>query len=195
VLTWTLIPIHLRPKIFLLATFLLAIFQLQTRALIRRCIFLTIQILIVLFKVPRTTSMYTSKSSRSLLVPTDSSISSRSLLVPADTPYTLDPQASIFAKRKYKPVARKIRPVIADLPDKFRITRNIVGDPLADMPQLSPNPPPFVPTGRYNAECRAIIDRVHPGDFLWPQERELMHTSCAFKPRICVERFTARSIP
>jgi len=126
-------------------------------------------------QVPRTTLMYTSKSSHSLLVPTDSSISSRSLLAPADTPYTLDPQASIFAKRKYKPVARKVRPVIAALPDKFRITRNIVGDPLADMPQLSPNPPPFVPTGRYTAECRAIIDRVHPGDFLWPQERELMH--------------------
>jgi len=126
-------------------------------------------------QVPCTTSMYSSKSSRSFLVPTDSSISSRSLSVPADTPYTLDPQASIFAKRKYKPVARKIRPVIADLPDKFRITRDIVGDPLANMPQLSPNPPPFVPTGRYTAECRAIIDRVHPGDFLWPQERELMH--------------------
>lgn len=126
-------------------------------------------------QIPCTNSMYTSTSRSSLSVHTNSSISKRSLLVPIDTPYTLDPQASTFANRKYKPVARKIRPVIADLPDKFRITRAIVGDPLADMPQLSPNPPPFVPTGRYTSENRAIIDRVHPGDFLWPQERELMH--------------------
>ena len=126
-------------------------------------------------QIPCTNSMYASTSRSSLSVHTNSSISKRSLLVPIDTPYTLDPQASTFANRKYKPVARKIRPVIADLPDKFRITRTIVGDPLADMPQLSPNPPPFVPTGRYTSENRAIIDRVHPSDFLWPQERELMH--------------------
>jgi hypothetical protein len=126
-------------------------------------------------QIPCNTSMYTSTSRSSSSVRTNSSISPQTLLVPVDTPYTLDPQASTFANRKYKPVARKIRPVIADLPDKFRITRNIVGDPLADMPQLSPNPPPFIPTGRYTTENRAIIDRVHPGDFLWPQERELMH--------------------
>jgi len=96
--------------------------------------------------------------------------------------YPLDPtntrleQVSTFAtKRKYKPVALKVRPVLADLPDKFRITRNIIGDPLADMPQLSPTPPPFKPTGRYNESNRAIIDKVHSGDFLWPGERELMH--------------------
>jgi len=65
---------------------------------------------------------------------------------------------STFAARKYKPVARKIRPVIAELPDKFRIIRNIVGDPLADMPTLSPNPPPFEPTGRYTAANRDLID-------------------------------------
>jgi len=53
--------------------------------------------------------------------------------------------------------------------------RNIVGDPLAGMPTLSPVPPPFTPTGRYTADNRAIIDKVHAGDFLWPQERALMH--------------------
>ena len=43
------------------------------------------------------------------------------------------------------------------------------------MPTLSPNPPPFTPTGRYTADNHAIIDKVHAGDFLWLQERELMH--------------------
>jgi hypothetical protein len=65
--------------------------------------------------------------------------------------------------------------VLAELPDKFRITRNIVGDPLADMPTLSPNPPPFQPTGRYTTERRDIIDKVHPEGFLWMEERKLMH--------------------
>ena len=76
----------------------------------------------------------------------------------------------IYGARKYKPVAQKIRPVLAELPDKFRIQRKIIGDPLANMPTVSPNPPPFQPTGCYTAERRDIIDKVHPEGFLWPQE-------------------------
>ena len=76
---------------------------------------------------------------------------------------------------KYKPVALKTRPVIQELPDKFRIKREIIGDPLADMPELSPNPPDFVPKGRYTEECKEKIDSVHEGDFLLPEERKLMH--------------------
>jgi hypothetical protein len=77
----------------------------------------------------------------------------RLLLFPINSPNTPLEQVSTFAaKRKYKPVALKVRPVLADLPDKFRITRNIIGDPLTDMPQLLPMPPPFQPTGRYTEE-------------------------------------------
>ncbi|ETW82044.1 hypothetical protein HETIRDRAFT_244306, partial [Heterobasidion irregulare TC 32-1] len=72
--------------------------------------------------------------------------------------------------RKYKPVALKVRPVLADLPDKFRIVRNIRGDPLADLPTLTPNPPPFKPTGRYTSERHDLINQVHSSDFLWPAE-------------------------
>ncbi|THH15802.1 hypothetical protein EW146_g4737 [Bondarzewia mesenterica] len=78
-------------------------------------------------------------------------------------------------KCKYKPVAQKVRPILAELPNKFCIIRNISGDPLADMPYLSPNPPPFTPFSRYTSEHRDIIDNVHPGDFLWPAECDLMH--------------------
>ena len=83
--------------------------------------------------------------------------------------------SSLLGKKKYKPVAQKIRAVAADLPDKFRIERNIIGNLLAEMPSLPTNPPSFTPTGRYTTERRDIIDRAHDDDFLWPQERDLMH--------------------
>ena len=76
---------------------------------------------------------------------------------------------------KYKPVALKTRPVIQELPAEFRIKREIIGDPLAEMPKLSPNPPEFVPTGRYTEERRDKMEKAHGGDFLLPEERKLMH--------------------
>jgi len=82
---------------------------------------------------------------------------------------------AVYAGKKYKPVAIKVRPVETELPSRFRITRNIKGDPLRDMPALSPQPPPYTPTGRYTEERKAVIDRAHPGDFLLPAERDLMH--------------------
>ena len=85
------------------------------------------------------------------------------------------PAAFAAQKKKYKPVAQKVRPVITTLPDKFRIIRNITGDPLENIPKLNPNPPTFTPTPRYTLERKAIIDKNHPGDFLWPEERKLMH--------------------
>jgi hypothetical protein len=51
------------------------------------------------------------------------------------------PPMATYAKKKYKPVAQKVRPVLDSLPVKFRIVRQIQGDPLANMPILSPNPP------------------------------------------------------
>jgi hypothetical protein len=82
---------------------------------------------------------------------------------------------SVFAGKKYKPVAQKIRAVLADLPEKFHIVRKIVGDPLADMPSLPKIPPPFEPTEHYTLERKQRMDANHPAGFLWPAERELMH--------------------
>src|ERR1700726_2423104 len=78
-------------------------------------------------------------------------------------------------KKKYKPVIQKVHPILGELPDKFRICRNIVGDPLLNMPQLDPNPPPFQPTGRYTQDRKEKLDKVHNTDFLWDKERDLMH--------------------
>ena len=97
----------------------------------------------------------------------------------SDTPiYSLvdaRPPLAIFAGKKYKPVALKVRPVETKLPSRFQILRDIRGDPLKHIPQLPTQPPPFVPTGRYTAEHMEIINRMHAGDFLLPEEKALMH--------------------
>ena len=125
-----------------------------------------------------------------------SSPANDTFLVPSSTVYPIDPvfrydsthfqvhadsnalcsatPTYLSSKKKYKPVAKKVKPVLAPLPDNFRIHRNIVGDPLATMQPLSPHPPDFVPTGRYTTERKQIIDELH-GDFLWPEERKLLH--------------------
>ncbi len=85
------------------------------------------------------------------------------------------PKQVFAATKKYKKVADKIRPVYQELPDKYRIVRDIKGDPLKNMPMLSKQPPEFVPTGRYSRERKEQMDIVHGGDFLWEEERKLVH--------------------
>ena len=76
---------------------------------------------------------------------------------------------------KYKPVALKTKPVIQELPAEFRIQREILGDPLEEMPCLSTEPPEFEPTGRYTQERMEKMDKAHEEGFLWKEERKLMH--------------------
>ncbi|KIY44613.1 hypothetical protein FISHEDRAFT_21112, partial [Fistulina hepatica ATCC 64428] len=51
--------------------------------------------------------------------------------------------------KRYKPVAKRTYPVKQTTPEEFQVVRNITGDPLENMPKLSPHPRPFTPTGRY----------------------------------------------
>ena len=81
---------------------------------------------------------------------------------------------NLATKKKYKPVALKVRPVIGELPAKFRIIRHIIGNPLLGLPILPTQPPSFTPTGRYTQERRDLFDKLKPG-FLWPVEQDLMH--------------------
>ena len=92
-------------------------------------------------------------------------------------PSSTAPFQSTFAatKKKYKPVSKKTRPIYGELPEKYRIVREITGDPLADLPALNPNPPAFSPTGRYTEERMKLFDAAHRPGFLWPAERNLMH--------------------
>src|SRR5271170_544295 len=80
----------------------------------------------------------------------------------------------LSTKKKYKPVALKVKPHIGTLPDKFRIIRTIIGDPLANLPTLPTNPPTFTPTGRYTQERKELFDKINSG-FLLPAERDLLH--------------------
>jgi hypothetical protein len=66
----------------------------------------------------------------------------------------LAPYTDLFlsAKKKYKPVAKKVHPVIGELPKRFCIEHKIIGNPLDDLPTLNPNPPPFIPSNRYTLE-------------------------------------------
>ena len=94
-----------------------------------------------------------------------------------DAPSTLeDAPTSINLKtgKKYKPVALKTRPVLGELAEKFRIIRNVKGDPLEHLPVLNPNPPKFTPCGRYTQERKELFDKANEG-FLWPAERDLLH--------------------
>ena len=93
---------------------------------------------------------------------------------PLSTFAAIVPQPKKIPKKKYKPVALKVRPIIGELPDKYRIVRQIIGDPLANLPILDPNPPEYKPCGRYTADRKAIFDRNNPG-FLLDEERKLLH--------------------
>jgi len=79
-----------------------------------------------------------------------------------------------FAK-KYKLVALKVKPVLGTLPERFRIIRDIKGDPLKDLPILLERLPDFIPKGRYTAERKEKLNMTHGLEFLWPEERKLMH--------------------
>ncbi len=59
---------------------------------------------------------------------------------------------AVLVTKKYKPVALKTKPVLTTLPSNFRIIRDIKGDPLEGIPELSPYPEDFKPTGRYSLE-------------------------------------------
>jgi hypothetical protein len=70
-----------------------------------------------------------------------------------------------IGKKKYKPVAKKVKPIGAMLPEEFCIVKNIQGDPLVDLPILFPFPIDFLPTGCYNQASFNIIKKNHLHSF------------------------------
>lgn len=94
-----------------------------------------------------------------------------------DTPNLAEPSLSTYVvlKKKYKPVAQKIYPIIGEVPEHFRIVCNIKGDLLTNMPPLFPHPPLFTPTGRYTLKRCNLMDRAHSKAFLLPAEHDLLH--------------------
>ena len=80
----------------------------------------------------------------------------------------------IVRKKKYKPVAQKVRPVVMQLLGKYRIVREIQGSLLENMLVIEKVLPPFKPMGRYTEEHKEVLEKAHPG-FLWEGEMELLH--------------------
>ena len=80
----------------------------------------------------------------------------------------------VVVRKKYKKVANRVRPISTALPDKYRIIRNITGDPLADLPTLPTHPPDFTPGTRYTQE-RHNKYNINPDKFLWTEEEKLGH--------------------
>lgn len=76
---------------------------------------------------------------------------------------------------KYKPVDKKVKPVLGTPGEEFRIKREIKGDPLAELPELPTNPPEWTPCGRYTVERKEAMEKAHGKDWLWPQEMALLH--------------------
>nr|GAT43393.1 predicted protein [Mycena chlorophos] len=94
---------------------------------------------------------------------------------PPDPEREVPETVSVLAGKKYKPVGLKVRPVYTELPDKYRIRREIKGDPLAGMPALKPKPPKYAERrGRYTRERMEDMERRH-GGFLLRQELDLLH--------------------
>jgi len=58
----------------------------------------------------------------------------------------------VKAKRTYKPVAQRVRPVATTLPSSARVIRQFPEDPLLTLPSVPTQPPPFTPTERLTLE-------------------------------------------
>lgn len=86
---------------------------------------------------------------------------------------TSQDECPVIRAFKYKPVAKKVRPVATDTPAEFRVERRMVGDPLADLPKLPVHPPEGEPGTRLTKERGEKFD-WDPGGFLWPEELKLV---------------------
>ncbi len=77
--------------------------------------------------------------------------------------------------KKYKPVAKKVKLLVTELSEHFRIVHNIISNPLENLPILPTRPSNFEPCGCYTFEHMQLIDKAHPKGFLLPKEQKLMH--------------------
>ena len=72
----------------------------------------------------------------------------------------------------YKRVDKKVHPVSGTFPEEARVTRHFPENPLDSLPELSPNPPDFIPTERLTWERMKDIN-LNPTNFLWSEEEKL----------------------
>jgi hypothetical protein len=64
---------------------------------------------------------------------------------------------------------------MGELPKKFRIEREIIGNPFDDSLVLYPDSPPFITTDFYTLVQRHQPNTNYPCSFRWPAEKDLIH--------------------
>jgi hypothetical protein len=67
------------------------------------------------------------------------------------------PPLAIFAGKKYKPVALKVRPVETELPSQFCIICDIKGNPLENIPELPMHPQDFQADGSLHTRAKRAV--------------------------------------
>jgi hypothetical protein len=72
----------------------------------------------------------------------------------------------------YKPVHKRMKPVPATFPSEATVTRRIPRDPLLTLPELSRNPPEFIPSDKLTRERMKIMN-INPQGFLSSEEEKL----------------------
>ncbi|KAG5349481.1 hypothetical protein C0989_003530 [Termitomyces sp. Mn162] len=72
----------------------------------------------------------------------------------------------VQVKKNYKPITMKTKPVTGHVSKDFQIEQHIIGNPLAKMPPLNPNLPPFIPTQQFTSEKQAKLVKDHNTGFL-----------------------------
>ncbi|KIN92682.1 hypothetical protein M404DRAFT_36837 [Pisolithus tinctorius Marx 270] len=75
----------------------------------------------------------------------------------------------IYHVLKYKPVARKVRPVPTSMPAEFQVEHREAEDPLADLPVLPTHPPLFMPGsfGLWKLDLVQWLVREQEDAFAW----------------------------
>jgi hypothetical protein len=73
----------------------------------------------------------------------------------------------------YKPVARKVRPVIAPLDEEFHITCTLPDNLIPRLVPFPSHPPDFVPGEHFTQEHADSLD-LDPANWLWPDEVKLV---------------------
>ena len=101
--------------------------------------------------------------------------STQSVLSPSHVSALLNTYSFDFTSHSltYKPVAKKVRPVLAPLEEEYRVLCRLPDDPLAGLKTLPTNPPDFVPGQRFTQECANALD-LNPAQWLWPEEIKLV---------------------
>ena len=96
--------------------------------------------------------------------------STQSVLSPSHISALLNTYSFDFTSHSltYKPIAKKVRSVLAPLEEEYHVLRRLPDDPLAGLITLPTNPPDFIPGQRFTQERADVLD-LDLAQWLWPK--------------------------